>query len=125
VVLGGSELLIFKGPVSSFLTLEEEDNTIITIQTWPRDIQLSYNSMCSSWFDMEHGIAAQKIKVSPTAEGDDAGNTFRVKLTQDNSRSTVGAAFRWAINASFNGKLELQLQCLPLPAGSYLDLKKF
>jgi hypothetical protein len=123
LALGGSELLVYKGLVSSFLPLEQEDNTSITIQTWPRDIQLSYNSMCGGWFDMEHGIAAQDITVTPTAEGDDAGNAFRAKLTQDNPRSAVGAAFRWAVNASFNGKLELQLQCLPMPAGKLLGLK--
>jgi hypothetical protein len=124
VVLGGNELLIFKGPVSSFLTLEAEDNSIINIQTWPRDIQLSYNSMCSGWFDLELGIAAQDITVTPTAEGDDAGNAFRAKLAQDNLRTAVGAAFRWAVNASFNGKLELQLQCLPLPAGWFFLIQK-
>jgi hypothetical protein len=122
VALGGSELLVYKGPVSSFLSLEEEDNTSISIQSWPRDIQLAYNSMCGGWFDLEHGIAAQDITVTPVAQGDDAGNVFRAKLAQDNSRSAVGAAFRWAVNASFQGKLELQLQCLPLPAGRNLTL---
>jgi hypothetical protein len=118
IVLGGSELIIFKAPVSTFLSLEEEDNSTVTIQSWPRDIVLAHNSMCSGWFDLELGIAAQDITVTPVAEGDDAGNAFRAKLGQDNARTAVGAAFRWAVAGTFTVRLELQLQCLPLPAGS-------
>jgi hypothetical protein len=115
IVLGGSELIIFKAPLATFLPLEEEDNSSVTIQSWLRDIVLAHNSLCIGWFDL--GIAAQDITVTPVAEGDDAGNAFRAKLGQDNARTAVGAAFRWAVAGTFTGRLELQLQCLLLPAG--------
>ena len=107
--IGAEEILISGGIAAYRLSMEK----------WPRDIHFNINSTVSTWFDVEEAIAEKSIKVLLAGGGEDTRKALRKQLMKESSsRSPNGAAIRWAIAATDNKSLELQLQALPLPAAS-------
>jgi hypothetical protein len=81
------------------------------------DIEIHPNSLASKWEDLEMLIGREKILVTEPDGSDVVNRRFREKLTaakMDNDR--LGAAVRWAIQASPSGELKLVLQGLPATA---------
>jgi hypothetical protein len=81
------------------------------------DIEIRPNCLASKWEDLEMLIGREKILVSDPDGGDFVNGRFREKLTaakKDNDG--LGAAIRWAIQASPRGELKLVLQGLPATA---------
>jgi len=91
------------------------ENIWLHIVTWPRDIKLNLNSVSSNWMDLAEAIASGAILAMDEAGEEDKQEAMRMILNNENSRTAVGAALRWAVGSTANGGLELQLQSLPLP----------
>jgi len=97
------------------LLSEEVENIWLHIVTWPRDIKLNLNSVSSNWMDLAEAIASGTILAMDEKGEEDKQEAMRTILNNENSRTAVGAALRWAVGSTANGGLELQLQSLPLP----------
>jgi hypothetical protein len=81
------------------------------------DIDIRPNSMASKWEDLETLIGREKILVF-NPSGDDVLNAlFREKWAAERAVSeNLGAAIRWAVQATPRGEMRLILQGLPAGA---------
>ena len=85
----------------------------LKFQCWPADLGIRRNMTTSPWQDVMTLLAANEL----TAE-DEGGLAVEcrdvvVNLQALPARSVISAVLRWAICVSEDGKLEVQLQCLP------------
>ena len=85
----------------------------LKFQCWPADLGIRRNMTTSPWQDVMTLLAANEL----TAE-DEGGQAVEcrdvvVNLQALPVRSVISAVLRWAICVSKDGKLEVQLQCLP------------
>ena len=115
VVLGGNSMLKVDISAGAVIPFDEAASFRLHMQLWPRDIAVSLNSTCSAWFDLQGSIDTEAIKVTKSDGTNDDNNIFRRHLRQENAKGAVGASLRWAVCASPNNSLELELQSLPMP----------
>ena len=118
ILLGGSDILQVDIPAQDALIMAGVASYRLVMERWPIDIIFNDNSTTASWFDLDESVADKSIKVTLSGGGDDTRKTLRRQLKKESTRTPNGAAFRWAVAATDNNSLELQLQSLPLPAAT-------
>jgi hypothetical protein len=122
LTLGGSLLLEAVFPVKVIMPAFNTSNSPawkIKYAVWPRDVKLRRNMSTSYWTDMREIISANDARV--LGEQDEAVDSKvyldYVDQLQDKSLSTFSV--RWAVCASEDGTMQLQLQALPAAASSF------
>ena len=90
---------------------------VFKLQQWPKDIQIRRNMTSSAWVDIKTLLAANEISVHVEGEADLVNSDVLETLNGLGDPTTCSASIRWAVSIGESSKLELQLQCLPAPAG--------
>ena len=85
----------------------------LTYQSWPAELGIRRNMTTSPWLDMMALLGANEMTAA-----DSDGQPVECKTVIENlqalpNKSVISAVIRWAACASEDGKLEIQLQCLP------------
>ena len=87
-------------------------------QCWPGEMGIRRNMTTSQWHDVMALLTANELTAT-----DSEGQPVECRTVVENllalpPRSVTSAVLRWAVCASKDGKLEVQLQCLPAPITS-------
>jgi hypothetical protein len=67
---------------------------------------------------LQSRIKEKHIAVRMIGGGDDTGNQLLRELDKKAGRSHNGSSYRWAVAATDDGDVQLQLQVIPLPASA-------
>ena len=110
ILLGGNEMISTVFPAKDVLIMGGAASFTLTVERWPKDLDIKVNTMTSEWIDIEESIADGTILVNLTEGGEDTNNSLRRRLRKESTKTQNGGAIRWAIGAAPNGFLELQLQ---------------
>lgn len=113
---GGTKLLVITTELSSIIPAAATlPKCKITYQQWPADIGIRRNMTTSAWLDIMTLMAANELTAADE-DGDVIECTDVIENLQSlPNRSVISAAVRWAVCASEDQRLEIQLQCLPVP----------
>jgi hypothetical protein len=120
-VLGGSDNISFRVPVTSVIAHEAFKNYFFHGQFQPHMVCIQTNATASKWVDLISLVQSQDIDVTDEA-GDVVSDGFLSAVTKYSTAETpISAAWRWQmVAADNNAGLILQLQSLPASADSLL-----
>jgi len=115
---GGSKILEAKIRLSMLMPLTAElPEWYLVYQCWPADLAIRRNMTSSAWMEVKDMLASNKLTVVDHEETQVAG-ALVTEAMSGMPHTANSAALRWAISVSASGKLELQLQALPVPLSS-------
>ena len=126
LVLGGSKILeasVELARVIPAVTAIGLPKWHLRMQKWPADITIRRNMTSSAWFDMTTLLAANQIEVTEKDDGDSVDSAQLCEgLNRIRDKILSSCSWRWAVCASEDDRLELQLQCIPVST-TYLNSK--
>ena len=112
VVVGGSKRLKVGFEAGLAFPTSKVPDWIITLECWPRDINIRKNMATSEWMDLIGMAAANDLTVTDK-DGNDCNEELVAFFNRQSGKTSYGAAIRWAVGAGPGKKMELSLQCLP------------
>ena len=117
VVLFGGEFIQAAFPATILFNLPEAAGASFFFQCAPVDAAPRVDMTSTGWQDVED-MMRQRTLLVLDAKGDivEAGSLHSRMTSNCAKKAAVGASIRWAVAVADGGKLELQLQGLPLPA---------
>ena len=117
VTLFGGELIQAAFPATALFNLPEAAGLSLFFQCAPVEAAPRVDMTTTAWRDV-HDMMRQRIVLILDVKGDLVdGDALRSRMASDCAKKTaIGASIRWAVAVADGGKLELQLQGLPLPA---------
>jgi len=116
LTMGGAKILEVTMPLSSIVPKAAEMPAVkLRFQKWPAEIYMRRNMTTTDWLDVLELLAANDVTVA-SETGEPVENQVVVEaLNNIVDKGANSASLRWAIAISPANKLELQLQCLPVP----------
>ena len=85
----------------------------LTYQSWLAELGIRCNMTSSQWLDKMALLGANKLTAANSNGQPVEYRTVVENLQALLNRSVISAVIRWTVCASKDGKLEIQLQCLP------------
>jgi hypothetical protein len=119
-VVDGTTFLTAEIPSCKLFLSDMLPSVIVKIQLRPREIGIRQNLTTSEWVDVIDKLKSKDFLLAEEAEGDDenANWDFITILEAAADKAEVSASIRWAIAATQDGTLILELQCLPATAAT-------
>jgi hypothetical protein len=116
-VVDGTTFLTAEIPSCKLFLSDMLPSVVVKIQLRPREIGIRQNLTTSEWIDK---LKSKDFLLTEEAEGDDenANGDFITILEAAADKAEVSASIRWAIAATQDGTLILELQCLPAAAAT-------
>jgi hypothetical protein len=115
IATGGSEILEAKFQLTDVISNPELEGVTAFFQFWGRDANLRRNMTTSAWLDVYNMIKSNELKLE-TASGEliKAEKILNILDMMTGAR-WKSAVIRTCAAAGLDGKMELELQALPLP----------
>jgi hypothetical protein len=115
VVVFGSSVITTIFPVSALLGIPQAKGLQIMSEWRPAECSPRLDMASTQWTDIEEQLRAKQVALldANNVAIDEAALTAHLNSACA-KKSAIGASFRWAV--ADGGKMELQLQGLPLPA---------
>jgi hypothetical protein len=117
--IDGTTFITAEVPSSQLFLSDMLPSVVIKIQLRPREIGIRQNLSTSEWIDVLDRLKARDFVImSEDEEEEDSNGDFIAVLEAAADKSEVSASVRWAIAATQDGSLILELQCLPAAAAT-------
>lgn len=125
LVLGGASLLAVDIKMQDALCVEEVPAWTIQYNVWPRDIFIRRNMATSAWTDITSLLRSNDARIEDEDKRQVEPKHFYEWQMGLADKTANSFSVRWAVCAGEDGRVQLQLQCLPGPAGSYAGKPAF
>jgi hypothetical protein len=117
IIIFGSGLIATTFSLATLFQLPNADSYQLLLECSAACLEPRLNMTTSAWTDVEEMLRSNTITLLDAA-GAPVDNTELLAQLSSScpKKQAVGASLRWAVAVADGGKLELQLQGLPLPA---------
>lgn len=118
LVVGGDQLIEFTLPVSRFFEVQLPE-WHLAFSFWPRDIPIRRNMASSEWEDIRDVVQAGEVRLTDKEGAFLSYSSLADALDPASSSSKtqkISSSFRWMISVGSDGRPELHMQLLPVPA---------
>ena len=119
IATGGTAMLKASVDMATIIpAVGELPKCSIIYEMWPADIGIRRNMTTSPWVDIMALLAANEITAKDETGLPVLCETILENLRALPARAVNTASLRWAVCISEEGRLEIQLQCLPASAAT-------